>query len=98
MNKSRPQRRDPKAERYGGQKPPWSDPFTGETRRDLKDDIADVEDGQDRVIAVPGQAQILLEAGEAGISYDTLSENPQKFSHMKDGIADRSAYRYLRGR
>ncbi len=38
-----------------------SDPFTCEVGRDLKDDVADVEDGQDRVVVVPYQSEVFLE-------------------------------------
>ena len=38
-----------------------SDVFTGEIRWDFKDDVADVEDGQDRVIVVSLQPKVFLE-------------------------------------
>lgn len=80
------------AERDGGQIPAGTDELAQHVRRNLKDNVGDVEDGEDLVVVVTHQLQVLLEAGKLSITCDARGQR-----RRAKGLGLRGNYRYLRG-
>ena len=53
-----------------GNEPSGTEPFAAHVRRNLADDVADVEDGQDSVVVEALKMKTLLETSNLGVSYD----------------------------
>jgi hypothetical protein len=61
VDESRADRADTKPKRDDWDEPSWAYPFAGNVRRDLEDDVGDVEDGENGIIVVSGQMKIFFE-------------------------------------
>lgn len=57
-----------KAQRDDGDEPSRTDPLAADIRRNLKEDVRDVEDGQDLVVVVTFEVEILLQTCQACIA------------------------------
>ena len=51
-----------------GNEPSGTEPFAAHVRRNLADDVADVEDGQDSVVVEALKMKTLLETGNLSVS------------------------------
>jgi hypothetical protein len=49
-------------------KPAWAHPFAYHIRWDFEDDVTDVEDGQDGIVIISLESQVLFEACDFCIS------------------------------
>lgn len=58
-----------KADRNGGNEPARTPPFADDVGKDLKDDVRDVEDGQNGVVIVTLEAEILLETCQMSVTF-----------------------------
>lgn len=68
VNKGGSNRCDSKTERSGRDEPARPDPFTAHVGRNFKDDIADIEDGQELVVVVTLHVEVLFETSKSGIA------------------------------
>lgn len=68
MYKGSPKGCNTKAERSGWNKPTRTDPFAGHVRRDLENNVRDVEDGDELVVIVARELKILFKTGKPGIT------------------------------
>ena len=59
---------DSEAEWDAGNEPARANPFTGHVGWDLEDNVGDVEDGENPVVVISFQVEILLETSEFGIA------------------------------
>lgn len=90
LNEGCPNRADPKAKRDGRDEPAGPAPLAHDVGGNLKQDVRYVEDGENHVVVITDQANVLFETRQSGISYLTVS------SHLilQDGHA-LMAHRYL---
>jgi hypothetical protein len=51
-----------------GNKPSRAEPFAAHVCRNLADDVADIEDGQDGIVVEALEMKTLLETGNLGVS------------------------------
>lgn len=63
-----------KEERGRGEEPARADVFAGDGRGDLKEDVGDVEDGEDHVVVVALEVEVLIQACDACVSYQSSEE------------------------
>lgn len=68
VDKGRGQRDGAEAERDAGEPPSGAKVLAGDVGGDLKDDVRDVKDGEEGIVVVAGQAQVLFEAGDLGVA------------------------------
>lgn len=62
------ERDDAEGERDGGNVPAWAYPLAHDVGGDLEHNVGDVEDGEEGVVVVALEAELLFEAGDFGIS------------------------------
>lgn len=68
MYKGSPKGCNTKAKRSGWNKPTRTNPFAGHVRRDFEDNVRNVEDGDELVVIVALELEILFKSGEPGVA------------------------------
>lgn len=63
-----------KEERGRGEEPTRADVFAGDGGGDLKEDVGDVEDGEDHVVVVALEVEVLVQARDTCVSYESSEE------------------------
>jgi len=91
MHKRRANRRNTKAQRDNRNEPSRADPFAADVGGNLEDDVADVEDRQDRVVVVASQFEVLLQASQSCVACGLLA-------CVSVSVVDGLANQYWRGR
>lgn len=69
MDESERDGHDSKPKGHAGQEPPRSEPLAGHGAGDLKHNVRYVEDGENLVVLIPGEAQVAFEASESSIAF-----------------------------
>jgi hypothetical protein len=62
-----------KAHGDDGDEPPRPNKLAKDVARNLKDNVGDEEDGQGRVVVIAFEIEVLFEAGDAGVAWDSVS-------------------------
>lgn len=60
---------DAEGEGGGGEEPAGADPLAEDGGGDLEEDVGDVEGGEDDVVVVAFEVEVLVEAGDSGVSF-----------------------------
>lgn len=69
MDESESDGHDSKTKGHAGQEPARSEPLAGHGAGNLKHNVRYVEDGEDLVVLIPGEAQVSFEASESSIAF-----------------------------
>lgn len=73
-------REDAETERDAGDEPAGTDPFAANVRRDFEDDIGDVKDGEEGVVVVALETEVIFESCETCV---TLEEKRSVMWHSR---------------